>query len=355
MGLTPSRPLLPAHASPAQLASHLSLPTSSHWLCSSPRLTSLPSPPTNHTHTASLLQQGWAARTHATKHATWARDPFDDDDNDAEAVLQVEYLGGTREGEQFSMRVPDLKARAQTAILSYEVAFDPAFDFVKGGKLPGLYGSTPTAAKGGKKGHGLCAGGKHLATCLSARLMWRPDGLGEVYAYVPTYEGFCDEREGVECDRAFGTSLGRGSWRFERGGWTTITQLVALNSAPNAANGLLALYVNHSLVYSHDHVLWRTDPTLTLSSVLFSTFFGGGDESYDAPAGGTRSYFRRFETYHSESPSPLPPSRTVTPVWGDPSPLSRARRRRADALSRALVACLCVALLCAPVLQWWTA
>lgn len=131
-------------------------------------------------------------------------------------------------------------------------------------------------------------------------------------------------------------------------------------------------------------MLWRTDPTLTLSSVLFSTFFGGGDESYDAPAGGTRSYFRRFEvrfsslslslfplqisssrefliphtpsqTYHSESPSPLPPSRTVTPVWGDPSPLSRARRRRADALSRALVACLCVALLCAPVLQWWTA
>lgn len=252
MGLTPSRPLLPAHASPAQLASHLSLPTSSHWLCSSPRLTSLPSPPTNHTHTASLLQQGWAARTHATKHATWARDPFDDDDNDAEAVLQVEYLGGTREGEQFSMRVPDLKARAQTAILSYEVpfslppvsclcassrnpvqvqvAFDPAFDFVKGGKLPGLYGSTPTAAKGGKKGHGLCAGGKHLATCLSARLMWRPDGLGEVYAYVPTYEGFCDEREDVECDRAFGTSLGRGSWRFERGGCAALSLLSRFGS-----------------------------------------------------------------------------------------------------------------------------
>lgn len=61
------------------------------------------------------------------------------------------------------------------------------------------------------------------------------------------------------------------------------------------------------------------------------------------------------QTYHSPSPSPLPPSRTVTPVWGDPSPLSRARRRRADALSRALVACLCAAVLCAPVLQWWTA
>lgn len=54
--------------------------------------------------------------------------------------------------------------------LEYSVYFHPDFDFVKGGKLPGLYG-----------GHQGCSGGDAATHCFSTRLMWRTGGLGELY------------------------------------------------------------------------------------------------------------------------------------------------------------------------------
>lgn len=53
-----------------------------------------------------------------------------------------------------------------------QVAFDPTFDWVKGGKLPGLYGAAPNATA-------ICTGGNHEPDCFSARLMWRNRGIGE--------------------------------------------------------------------------------------------------------------------------------------------------------------------------------
>jgi hypothetical protein len=57
-------------------------------------------------------------------------------------------------------------------IISYEVAFDSGFDWVKGGKLPGLRGGPdPNNCSGGNQANG--------TNCFSSRLMWRTDGAGE--------------------------------------------------------------------------------------------------------------------------------------------------------------------------------
>lgn len=57
-------------------------------------------------------------------------------------------------------------------VLSYEVAFDSNFDFVKGGKLPGLRGGPePDGCSGGLAANG--------SNCFSSRLMWRTSGRGE--------------------------------------------------------------------------------------------------------------------------------------------------------------------------------
>ena len=57
-------------------------------------------------------------------------------------------------------------------LLTYEVAFDTYFDWVKGGKLPGLRGGlNSTGCSGGNKADGL--------DCFSSRLMWRKNGAGE--------------------------------------------------------------------------------------------------------------------------------------------------------------------------------
>ena len=57
-------------------------------------------------------------------------------------------------------------------LLSYEMAFEEGFDWVKGGKLPGLRGGlNSTGCSGGKLASGM--------DCFSARLMWRRNGNGE--------------------------------------------------------------------------------------------------------------------------------------------------------------------------------
>lgn len=59
---------------------------------------------------------------------------------------------------------------ANTVSLEYSVFFPVDYDWVLGGKLPGLYG-----------GHTGCSGGNNALTCFSTRLMWRPGGMGELY------------------------------------------------------------------------------------------------------------------------------------------------------------------------------
>lgn len=59
---------------------------------------------------------------------------------------------------------------AKNVTLEYSVFFPMGFDWVHGGKLPGLYG-----------GHMTCSGGDAATTCFSTRLMWRAGGAGELY------------------------------------------------------------------------------------------------------------------------------------------------------------------------------
>ena len=59
-----------------------------------------------------------------------------------------------------------------TMMVTYELAFDEGFDWVKGGKLPGLRGGlNSSGCSGGNKSDGL--------DCFSSRLMWRKNGLAE--------------------------------------------------------------------------------------------------------------------------------------------------------------------------------
>jgi len=58
-------------------------------------------------------------------------------------------------------------ASARNVTLQYSVFFPLGFDFVLGGKMPGLYG-----------GH---TGGDPAMDCFSTRFMWREDGIGELY------------------------------------------------------------------------------------------------------------------------------------------------------------------------------
>jgi hypothetical protein len=165
------------------------------------------------------------------------------------ATREYGYPGG---GMQVYLEVVD--GRPDEAYLRYWVRLPEDFEFVKGGKLPGLYGGTEVS--GGEEPDGTDG--------FSTRLMWRTDGEGEVYLYAP------DES---------GTSLGRGDWTWPRGAWTCVEQHVVLNE-PDADDGSVTVWIDGVEVFSEDGMRYRTVEDLRIDGIFFSTFFGGADPSW---------------------------------------------------------------------------
>jgi hypothetical protein len=94
------------------------------------------------------------------------------------SVLQIFYPNGSVDpghagvadgGSEFYSS-PLTITKANSVTLQYKVFFPADFNFVLGGKLPGLYG-----------GHTGCSGGDDASSCFSTRLMWRTNGSGELY------------------------------------------------------------------------------------------------------------------------------------------------------------------------------
>ncbi|HEY8201337.1 MAG TPA: hypothetical protein VII47_08285, partial [Actinomycetota bacterium] len=143
-------------------------------------------------------------------------------------ILRVAYPKGSasptvhRDGEaplggaQLYLR---LRKPVDTLHLRYYVRFPEGFDYVKGGKLPGLFGGTVTGGRRSPDG----------TDGFSTRYMWRRDGAGEVYAYLAT-------------SRGEGTSLGRGTWHFRPGDWHLVEQEVVLNQ-PSRADGRIKVWL----------------------------------------------------------------------------------------------------------------
>lgn len=153
--------------------------------------------------------------------------------------------------------------------LRYCVRFPEGFDFVKGGKLPGLFGGT--AINGGNVPDG--------EDGLSTRYMWRKDGDGEIYAYLPA---------SIE----HGTSLGRGTFRLQTGRWYSLEQGVELN-VPGKNDGRIRVWVDGELVMDVGGLVFRDVEALKIEGIFFSTFFGGGDPTWATPRA-THADFARF-------------------------------------------------------------
>ncbi|KAG8771857.1 hypothetical protein FRC12_003367, partial [Ceratobasidium sp. 428] len=145
---------------------------------------------------------------------------------------------GTPGGISFYAYGPSDLTHANELTFGYSIYFEAGFDFVRGGKLPGLYGGdTDDNAFG-------CSEGRYDLGCFSTRFMWRADGAGELYTYLPKLpanEALCSKASipgHTTCGEDYGTSFGRGSFYFKAGQWNTVAQRIKLNT-PGVANGEL--------------------------------------------------------------------------------------------------------------------
>ncbi|WWD03341.1 hypothetical protein V865_001393 [Kwoniella europaea PYCC6329] len=200
-------------------------------------------------HNMAILRGSPAAAT-SNNTDTNPEEPWDSSRN----ALQILYPSGSinpgnkpQGGAEFYAAPLDI-TKATNASLEYSVYFPPDFDFVKGGKLPGLYG-----------GHNGCSGGNAAEDCFSTRLMWRAGGQGELYLYAPKDRqtpSLCQTPPKSICDAAYGLSIGRGAWKFALGDWTTVRQDVWLNT-PGQNDGGFNIWVNGQLILSANDVRYR--------------------------------------------------------------------------------------------------
>lgn len=116
--------------------------------------------------------------------------------------------------------------------------------------------------------------------------MWRPEGQGELYTYLPqpTNPGFEANKKicsipHSECNPTYGASIARGSFKFTPGRWTTVSQRVKLND-PGQANGELELFVGGKSVIQVKGVNMRKDKKGRIRGIQLETFFGGKTEPY---------------------------------------------------------------------------
>ena len=141
-----------------------------------------------------------------------------------------------------------------------------SFDWVQGGKLPGLHG-----------GNLQCTGSKETPNghnCWSTRLMWESGGEVEGYLYLPISkqeDSFCKKCHSSggnanSCGELSGQDFchfERGAATLQKGVWTTIRQYVKMNT-PGQNNGVFELWVNGRLVASADDVYYRATDDLSL-------------------------------------------------------------------------------------------
>ncbi len=220
----------------------------------------------------SFAEKNWQEQWNIRSDGAWGENNIEvisDSTRQFQKVLRVRYPEGSasptvsREKERplggagfyANLNIPPTDALK----LSYYVRFSDNFEFVKGGKLPGLFGGNFTS--GGEIPDG--------TNGFSTRLMWRRDGDGEVYAYLPT-------------SKNHGTSIGRGSWQFVPGLWHHIEQEVILNH-PDQKDGQIRVWVDGQQVIEKDKLTFRTTDNLKIEGIFFSTFFGGGSASWATP------------------------------------------------------------------------
>ncbi|KAG2150480.1 polysaccharide lyase family 14 protein [Suillus clintonianus] len=225
--------------------------------------------------------------------------------NTSGPVLQVTYAAGTYgsadSGAQwYSLWNTTDGSQFQSMLLSYELAFDSNFNWVQGGKLPGLRGGTDVNdCSGGAQPNG--------TNCFSTRLMWRKKRARRrykrIYAYMLTPNNMCSDSN-IICNSDYGVSIDRGSFGFETGHWCRITLLVQLNNASGVANGNIILYFNDVQVISQQNLYFRTVNDFAIGGLYFSTFFGGDDSSWATPQT-VHTYYRNIQMWGSSSPSLL--------------------------------------------------
>ena len=185
------------------------------------------------------------------------------DAGDGNTALQVAYPAGTygtsANGAQWKV---DLGGDHEQVRLRYRLRFGDDFDFVRGGKLPGLIGGQ------GNTGGGVPSGEDGW----SARMMWRTAGAVEQYTYHPDQpENYGDSMPWIGAN---GIQV-----RFEPGRWHQVEHEIRMNT-PGLQDGWIRCRFDGEVVLERTGMRFRDVDDFAIDRLYFSTFFGGSNSDW---------------------------------------------------------------------------
>lgn len=198
------------------------------------------------------------------------------------SVLKIKYPKGKvgqeedGGGAQWRLRFEE---GCNECTVEYQVMFPDGFDFVKGGKLPGLCGGTSPG--GGKKSDG--------SDGFSARIMWRE--RGEIFQYMYWMERAPEKKWGddlpwldIEGDQ--------NPFTFTTGKWHSLKTQIIMNT-PGESDGKITSWFDGKLALSQNGAFRAKGATFGIDSFNFTTFFGGNTLDW-APTKDEVVYFSDF-------------------------------------------------------------
>jgi len=170
--------------------------------------------------------------------------------------MQVSYpKGAVGPGSGGAQLLVNLLAHDELT-LEYKIKFPDGFDYVKGGKLPGLAGGAANSGSDVPDG----------TDGWSTRFMWREGGA----LYLYSYHADMEKNYGTyaPCNKILRT-----------GRWYTVSQTVKMNDV-GSDNGKIIVKVDGSQKLVIDDYTFRTTNNLRINKLFFSTFFGGSGSDW---------------------------------------------------------------------------
>lgn len=206
----------------------------------------------------------------------------DDADAFGSKSLVVEYPQGESNNGKSQWKM-DLGGSYDELFLSYRIRFDENFDFVRGGKLPGLCGGACNS--GGSRPNGFDG--------WSARMMWRTDGSGSgeeggsdlsrdqanIVQYV--YHPDQTTNGGTNGDDLNWNDTTPSKWQlFDSDQWYHLQHRVVMNT-PGQHDGIVQAWLDGEMVLDVQDIRFREIASLQIDTLYFSTFFGGSSSIWE--------------------------------------------------------------------------
>lgn len=158
--------------------------------------------------------------------------------------------------------------------LNYDVLFENDFEWVKGGKLPGLAPTNYTTGCKDPNPNGW-----------SVRMMWRRLGEPVLYIYDQNRANRCgeDAHSGVQ---------------FAKNTWQPLSVHVRVNQPASASNAEMSLYLaGKRIAHVANAQLRGAEGSATLiNQFIFHTFFGGSDDTW-SPSKNVHARFDNIAVY----------------------------------------------------------